>query len=227
MRFNSAPGWPRPATGWVPPPGWQSDPSWPPAPRDLLLWVQDDADPHSGSSSGDHTSITSPASAEPSSPSSPSAMLIAGIGGSVSLFSFLALPYFSISPRGGINMPTAISFLSRFEPKFSLLWLVPAVALYIVEAYFLLRTSTMVGRLTRIRLTVFARNLSLLGCIGYVALIVLPSQIANHPTASESIVANLSLLRIGYFIGFLGMFAALIGSMVEAWELKPQKHLKN
>ncbi len=226
MRFDPAPGWPRPATGWVPPPGWQPDLSWPPAPVRLLLWVRDDADPHPGSSQG-YTPTASSARHEALPTSSHSGMLIAGIGGSVSFLSFLLLPYFSIPPLGGIDMPTAISLLSRFEPKFSLLWLVPTVALYIVEAYFLFRTSTMVRRLTRIRLTAFVRSLSLLGCVGYVALIALPSKIDNHRITSESITANLSLLGIGYFMGFLGMLAALIGSMVESRELKPQKRLKN
>lgn len=42
MRFNPAPGWPAPPTGWVPPPGWQPDPSWPQAPPGWQFWVSGD-----------------------------------------------------------------------------------------------------------------------------------------------------------------------------------------
>lgn len=37
--FNPAPGWPRPAAGWVPPPGWQPHPDWPPAPPGWRFWI--------------------------------------------------------------------------------------------------------------------------------------------------------------------------------------------
>src|SRR5258708_31907490 len=39
LRFNPAPGWPRPPEGWVPPEGWQPDPAWPPAPEGWSFWV--------------------------------------------------------------------------------------------------------------------------------------------------------------------------------------------
>lgn len=45
MRFNSAPGWPKPPEGWTPPPGWKPDPSWPDPPPGWQLWVPDDAAP--------------------------------------------------------------------------------------------------------------------------------------------------------------------------------------
>jgi RsiW-degrading membrane proteinase PrsW (M82 family) len=42
LRFNPAPGWPRPPADWVPPEGWQPDPSWPPAPQGWSFWVPAD-----------------------------------------------------------------------------------------------------------------------------------------------------------------------------------------
>ena len=42
MRFNPAPGWPKPPNGWEPPAGWTPDPSWPPAPDGWQLWLPDD-----------------------------------------------------------------------------------------------------------------------------------------------------------------------------------------
>jgi hypothetical protein len=42
-RFNPAPGWPPPPTGFVPPPHWQPDPSWPPAPPGWQLWIEESA----------------------------------------------------------------------------------------------------------------------------------------------------------------------------------------
>ncbi len=41
LRFNPAPGWPRPPADWVPPEGWQPDPAWPPAPEGWSFWVPD------------------------------------------------------------------------------------------------------------------------------------------------------------------------------------------
>jgi len=41
-RFNPAPGWPVPPTGWSPPFGWTPDPSWPPAPAGWTFWLQED-----------------------------------------------------------------------------------------------------------------------------------------------------------------------------------------
>jgi hypothetical protein len=199
---------------------------WPPAPPGSLLWVDDNTDRQS-KRSHDYTSTASSTSHEAWPTSSHRGMLIAGIGGSASLLSFLALPYFSIPLPGEMTMPSAISLLSRLEPKFSFLWSMPAIALYIVEAYLLLRTSTTIRRSTGIWLTVLVRNLSLLGRVGYFALIALPSQIDNHPITSQSVALNLSLLRIGYFIGLSGMLAAFIGSTLESRKLKPPKCPKN
>lgn len=42
MRFNPAPGWPKPPNGWEPPAAWTPDPSWPPAPDGWQLWLPDD-----------------------------------------------------------------------------------------------------------------------------------------------------------------------------------------
>jgi hypothetical protein len=44
-RFNPAPGWPQPPTGWLPPAGWRPDPSWPPAPHGWQWLVEDDTEP--------------------------------------------------------------------------------------------------------------------------------------------------------------------------------------
>ena len=43
MRYNPPPNWPKPPTGWVPPPEWSPDPSWPAPPPGWQLWVEDDA----------------------------------------------------------------------------------------------------------------------------------------------------------------------------------------
>ena len=43
MRFNPAPGWPKPPTGWAPPAGWTPDPTWPAPPDGWQLWLPDDA----------------------------------------------------------------------------------------------------------------------------------------------------------------------------------------
>jgi hypothetical protein len=45
QRFNPAPGWPAPPTGWVPDSNWQPDPSWPAAPTGWQLWIPDDHAP--------------------------------------------------------------------------------------------------------------------------------------------------------------------------------------
>jgi len=45
QRFNPAPGWPVPPTGWVPGPGWQPDPSWGPAPAGWQFWIPDEQAP--------------------------------------------------------------------------------------------------------------------------------------------------------------------------------------
>ena len=37
--FNSPPGWPEQAAGWVPPDGWTPDPEWPTPPADWVFWV--------------------------------------------------------------------------------------------------------------------------------------------------------------------------------------------
>lgn len=41
MRFNPAPGWPKPPASWTPPAGWTPDPSWPAAPEGWQLWISD------------------------------------------------------------------------------------------------------------------------------------------------------------------------------------------
>jgi hypothetical protein len=46
MRFNPAPGWPKPPTGWVPPAGWTPDPSWPEPPVGWQLWLADEPEPN-------------------------------------------------------------------------------------------------------------------------------------------------------------------------------------
>jgi Domain of unknown function (DUF4041)/T5orf172 domain len=38
--FNPPPTWPKPAPGWVAPPGWQPDPSWPPPAPGWQLWIE-------------------------------------------------------------------------------------------------------------------------------------------------------------------------------------------
>jgi hypothetical protein len=38
-RFNPAPGWPPPPSGWIPPAGWRPDPSWQPAPPGWVYWL--------------------------------------------------------------------------------------------------------------------------------------------------------------------------------------------
>lgn len=45
MKFNPAPGWPRPPAGWTPPPDWKPDPSWPAAPVGWQLWLPDEPNP--------------------------------------------------------------------------------------------------------------------------------------------------------------------------------------
>ncbi|MDF1738153.1 MAG: DUF4041 domain-containing protein [Verrucomicrobiales bacterium] len=39
LKFNPAPGWPKPPDGWVPPNGWLPDPSWPDPPEGWILWL--------------------------------------------------------------------------------------------------------------------------------------------------------------------------------------------
>ncbi len=48
-------------------------------------------------------------------------MLAAGIGGSITLISFLVLPHFSVPLIGGLKMPTIIGLLSQVEPNFLVL----------------------------------------------------------------------------------------------------------
>jgi len=45
QRFNPAPGWPRPPTGWAPDPNWRPDPSWPVAPPGWQFWIPDEHAP--------------------------------------------------------------------------------------------------------------------------------------------------------------------------------------
>lgn len=40
-RFNPAPGWPVPPSGWTPPEGWVPDPSWPAAPPGWQFWIEE------------------------------------------------------------------------------------------------------------------------------------------------------------------------------------------
>jgi hypothetical protein len=42
-RYQSAPGWPLPPAGFVPPIDWRPDPSWPPAPTSWLFWTVDES----------------------------------------------------------------------------------------------------------------------------------------------------------------------------------------
>ena len=220
MRFNPAPGWPRPPTEWVPHPGWQPDPSWPPAPPGWKFWVEDDAEPQPKSSHGYGISITYPTSYGVSLISRHGGMLAAGIGGSITLVSFLVLPHFSVPLLGGLKMPTIISFLSRFESNFLFLWLVPAAALLIAGTGLWLRSSTTVSPPARLRLTRYVGNLSLLVSISYIALIAIP--LSEDDFGGDSAAVIISLLGMGYYLGFLGMIAALIGSTVESRELNSQ-----
>jgi len=121
---------------------------------------------------------------------------------------------------GELNMPTIISFLSQFDSTYLFLWLVPIVALYIAGAGLWLRSSTTFSRSMRLRWTSHVGNLSLLVIISYSALIAIPlSEDGFYRDSAEMI---LSFLGIGYFLGFLGMIVALIGSIVEYRELKLQ-----
>lgn len=45
FRFNPAPGWPVPPSGWIPPKGWVPDPCWPPAPQGWQWWLPDSGVP--------------------------------------------------------------------------------------------------------------------------------------------------------------------------------------
>ena len=64
MRFNPAPGWPRPPTGWVPPAGWRPDPTWPPAPPGWQFWV-------SGAEVGSNGGVPGAVGPRPAHPDSP------------------------------------------------------------------------------------------------------------------------------------------------------------
>lgn len=45
VKFNPAPGWPQPPTGWTPPHDWKPDPSWPTPPAGWQLWLPDEPTP--------------------------------------------------------------------------------------------------------------------------------------------------------------------------------------
>jgi len=42
MKFNPAPGWPKPPAGWVPSAGWAPESTWPPAPPGWQVWLPDE-----------------------------------------------------------------------------------------------------------------------------------------------------------------------------------------
>lgn len=83
-----------------------------------------------------------------------------------------------------------------------------------------LRSSTTTSRSLRFHLAGCVRSLSLLVSICYVALIVIP--LLEDEFDSDSVAAIVSLLGIGYFLGLIGMLAALIGSNMELRELRHQ-----
>lgn len=54
------PTWPTPPEGWEPPEGWHPDPSWPPAPEGWELWVDDESDDPSTTTSQLQSDSTAP-----------------------------------------------------------------------------------------------------------------------------------------------------------------------
>jgi hypothetical protein len=68
MRFNPAPGWPQPPSGWFPPTGWTPPAHWPPAPAGWPVFLVGDPAPQAAAPVTRAAPVQPPAPVMPAAP---------------------------------------------------------------------------------------------------------------------------------------------------------------
>jgi hypothetical protein len=157
----------------------------------------------------------SPGAPAPVSTARSRALVVTGAGGALTLFSFIALPHFSLPFVGGVRMPSLIALGAVFEPALAALWLVALAAAFVAVCGLRLGLTPVADVRLRLRLVTAVQVVSIL--VGF-AYVLFPIVLGDGSALATGLTTE--LLGVGYYAAVLGMVVAFIGATAAARELR-------